>query len=97
MTFIPSFHDPAIIGYTFKKSNVHIHCSFNRFMTEEKNLSALERLLMGLDPLPETTGPPLRKGAVCPICGEGELDYNGLLQLECPSCGYVNGEGGGCT
>jgi len=40
---------------------------------------------------------PLRSGSACPQCGQGRLDYNGLLQLECPRCGYVNAEGGGCT
>jgi len=67
-------------------------------MTEEKHLSSLEKLLLGIDlpDLPKTVR-PLRKGEVCPNCGAGLLDYNGLLQLQCPSCGFVNGEGGGCT
>jgi len=26
-----------------------------------------------------------------PAVWEGNLDYNGLLQLECPECGFVNG------
>lgn len=65
---------------------------------EEKTLSSLERLLLGMD-RPQTlpNAAPLRKGQTCPVCGEGELDYNGLLQLECPACGFVNSEGGGCT
>ena len=24
----------------------------------------------------------------CPQCGQGILDYNGLLDLVCPVCGY---------
>lgn len=27
-------------------------------------------------------------GSICPNCGKGKLDYNGLLELECPICGY---------
>jgi len=67
-------------------------------MKKEKELSSFEKILLGLEP-PKTLDviAPLRKGVLCPQCGEGHLDYNGLLQLECPSCGFVNGEGGGCT
>lgn len=66
--------------------------------TEEKELSSLEKLLLGIEqPILTNCAPPLHKGSVCPQCGEGILDYNGLLQLECPICGFVNGESGGCT
>ena len=65
---------------------------------ETRNLSSLEKLLLGLDqPADSEIGTPLRRGELCPQCGKGELDYNGVLQLECPACGFVNGEGGGCT
>jgi hypothetical protein len=41
---------------------------------------------------------PPRSGDLCPGCGQGKLDYNGLLELECLVCGYRNsGAGGGCT
>ncbi|MHB8776973.1 MAG: hypothetical protein ACYC6R_04320 [Anaerolineales bacterium] len=67
-------------------------------MQYKDNLSSLEKLILGIDQ-PETPQVValLRKGGVCPQCGGGILDYNGLLQLECPACGFVNGEGGGCT
>ena len=67
-------------------------------MKKEKNLSSFEKLLLGLEE-PEVIEviDPLRKGSPCPQCGEGILDYNGLLQLECPACGFINGESGGCT
>lgn len=67
-------------------------------MKKKKDLSNIEKILLGIvEPkLPETDA-PLRRGAACPQCGVGTLDYNGLLQLECPACGFVNGEAGGCT
>jgi hypothetical protein len=40
---------------------------------------------------------PPRSGSPCPGCGKGRLDYNGLLDLECPSCGYTLSGGAGCT
>ncbi|MFM8369230.1 MAG: hypothetical protein ACKOBD_10830 [Chloroflexota bacterium] len=67
-------------------------------MKKEKNLSSFEKILLGLElPVTLEVSVPLRKGVTCPQCGEGILDYNGLLQLECPACGFINGEGGGCT
>ena len=35
-----------------------------------------------------------RYGGKCAKCGRGKLDYNGLLQLVCPLCGYVAESGG---
>jgi len=46
----------------------------------------------------ETPAPPRQAaeaGAPCPQCGQGMLDYDSLLNLVCPLCGFV--EGGGCT
>jgi hypothetical protein len=40
---------------------------------------------------------PVRRGETCPRCGIGQLDYNGLIDLECPVCGFTEGPGGGCT
>ncbi len=40
---------------------------------------------------------PVRRGEPCPRCEHGILDYNGLLDLECPACGYSEGAGAGCT
>ena len=39
----------------------------------------------------------LQLGGLCPNCGQGKLDYNGLLELECPICGYRNTGGAGNT
>ena len=64
----------------------------------KKKLSSFEKLLLGLEKpeLPQVAE-PLRQGSFCPQCSLGILDYNGMLQLECPACGFVNGEAGGCT
>jgi uncharacterized protein (DUF983 family) len=63
----------------------------------ERELSSLELLLQGKWKPVEEPRPPLRAGTLCPACGLGRLDYNGLLALECPVCGYASREGGGCT
>ncbi|MFZ5821124.1 MAG: hypothetical protein ACOYYJ_14615 [Chloroflexota bacterium] len=60
-------------------------------------LSSFELFLQGkLQPV-ETTTVPLRAGSTCPQCGKGKLEYNGVLALECPACGFTGGECGGCT
>jgi len=33
------------------------------------------------------------RGALCPRCKQDILDYNGLLNLQCPHCGFENGYG----
>ena len=35
----------------------------------------------------------LRSGDQCPLCNQGTLDYDGMLNLTCPNCGF---EVGGC-
>lgn len=39
----------------------------------------------------EMEEPPkiLHAGDLCPGCAEDRLDYDGLLNLVCPSCGYM--------
>ncbi len=36
----------------------------------------------------------LRSGDLCPGCGAGRMDYDGMLNLTCPQCGFS--PGGGC-
>lgn len=33
---------------------------------------------------------PLKPGSICPKCGQGKLDYDGMLNLACPLCGFVD-------
>lgn len=33
----------------------------------------------------------LRAGDLCPQCRQEQLDYDGLLNLSCPQCGYAVG------
>lgn len=33
----------------------------------------------------------LRRGDICPLCGQSKLDYDGLLNLACSVCGYAVG------
>jgi len=63
----------------------------------KRKLSSFELILSGKMGLPIQAHRPLRAGETCPQCGKGKLEYNGVLALECPQCGFVNGEGGGCT
>lgn len=30
----------------------------------------------------------IRAGDVCPQCGQAEIDYDGMLNLVCPNCGF---------
>jgi len=41
-------------------------------------------------PCPENkSAKRLRAGDLCPICKSERLEYDGLLNLTCPKCGYA--------
>ena len=44
-----------------------------------------------VSPVPAKVAREVRPGDPCPRCREGLLDYNGLLNLACPKCGYALG------
>jgi hypothetical protein len=56
-------------------------------------LQDFDILLNSAGSIPES----LHAGMVCPSCSEGILDYDGLLNLACPVCGFQSGAGAGCT
>jgi len=60
-------------------------------------LSSFELFLQGKLESESMELPPLQAGSNCPQCGQGVLEYNSMLVLECPACGYTGGGGGGCT
>lgn len=64
----------------------------------------MDKLSFEVDKLPEepeegsiewTAPTPIyrepRQGDNCPLCGQGHLDYDGLLNLTCAQCGYAIG------
>ncbi|MBN2549308.1 MAG: hypothetical protein JXB15_09130 [Anaerolineales bacterium] len=57
---------------------------------------ALQGLGLGLGLEQPVCPLPPRAGDLCPQCHSGRLDYDGLLNLVCPLCGYTAG-GAGCT
>lgn len=58
--------------------------------SEEKEIN-LEFILHSPGEQDEAMPKELRSGDLCPRCGEASLDYNGLLNLACPICGYAVG------
>jgi len=52
-------------------------------------------------PSVESSTPPtdaacsvLTSGEICPVCGRGQMAYDGFLVLTCPDCGFKIGGGG---
>jgi uncharacterized protein (DUF983 family) len=39
----------------------------------------------------QTRSCDVRPGDACPVCSRGRMDYDGLLNLVCPNCGYTLG------
>jgi hypothetical protein len=40
---------------------------------------------------------PCLPGGLCPKCNNGKLDYNGLFELECLACGFIDKRAAECT
>jgi hypothetical protein len=65
-------------------------------VTEDNESQELEKPVWLLQEtlLEERSDKPASKlhaGDLCPKCHEEKLDYDGLLNLTCPSCGYTLG------
>lgn len=57
-------------------------------------LNRIDSVLTTLDVNREQNGMPtgnLRAGDLCPQCKQAQLDYDGLLNLSCPKCGFAVG------
>lgn len=52
--------------------------------SQELNHAGFENLIISL----QTGSIELRPGDLCPRCWEERLDYDGLLNLGCPKCGF---------
>lgn len=39
--------------------------------------------------LPRSSQTGAEAGKLCPVCGLGIMDYDGLLNLVCPVCGFT--------
>jgi len=46
---------------------------------------------MAETPQNKSSETPLRAGDLCPQCHSGTLDYDCMLNLACPICGYALG------
>jgi hypothetical protein len=88
---------PVFVPRAFSPRYTSVMRTKKKKSVRKKRLSSLELILLGKAAMPARTSALLRAGGPCPRCGRGKLDYNGLLALECPSCGFVSGEGAGCT
>jgi uncharacterized protein (DUF983 family) len=65
-------------------------------MTVEQinKLSEVKEIALNVEyasPAPVNISLEARVGDLCPQCEEGRLDYDGLLNLACPKCGYALG------
>ena len=60
-------------------------------MTEKKPLGLVLDLEVFEDGEQAAEHKELRSGDLCPKCREGRMDYDGLLNLSCQTCGYARG------
>ncbi len=57
----------------------------------DKTLDQPASLVLSEQVLPAHPARELRPGDLCPECCTGHMDYDGLLNLACPICGYALG------
>ncbi len=55
----------------------------------QNELAWLPQALLLAEPALLLEGDVLRPGDLCPRCHTAALDYDGLLNLACPGCGFT--------
>ncbi len=63
----------------------------NKLIEQPQTKPNLKFTIERLDTEQEHSVRELRSGDLCPKCREALLDYDGLLNLACPGCGYAVG------
>ena len=59
--------------------------------TPKMNETRLQSTTLELDFVKPDENQPARPGGLCPRCQQGILDYDGMLVLRCPVCGFAEG------
>ena len=59
--------------------------------TPKTNETRLQMTTLELDFVNPEESQPARPGGLCPQCQQGVLDYDGMLVLRCPVCGFAEG------
>lgn len=59
--------------------------------TPKTNKPRLQMTALELDFVKAEESQPARPGGLCPHCQQGILDYDGMLVLRCPICGFAEG------
>lgn len=59
--------------------------------TQKTEIIQLQEIVLELDAVNPGGGQITAPGSLCPKCGRGILDYNGLLVLRCPACDFAEG------
>ena len=82
---------------SFTESGLRLRCEwrYNEGMTQEKEKGAVRfwwRSESEKDD--EACAVAYRPGDPCPECHQGVLDYDSLLRLVCPRCGFFAAGGG---
>ncbi len=57
----------------------------------QSDLPFAVQLALEGSPEPARPSPTLHQGDLCPQCKAGRLEYDGMLNLGCPRCGYALG------
>lgn len=70
-------------------------CQDSRFEETDRASQEESKACQEVSEVPQLCSQPALPGNMCPRCGKGVLDYDGLLVLRCEYCGFS--ESGGFT